>query len=484
MSLTIFSAHLEAPEDERLCFHTSQGLDDTRTSQVQNYPFATFPAEEDLLFRSFSSTRSNPIHEHEDIHCCSSSSVACTGTVHNPINPIDEEDFKCSICLNLWHKPCMSSCGHIFCFWCIQLAMNGVGPSQCPLCRSPYAHFPSVCLPLHHLVVKNFPEESHERELETTIEETRIGVQSPSIPNPAMNTTMEEDFACVQCHKLAYEPMVPSCGHVFCKSCLTAPGANPSGVCPAPNCTVHIKVPTNICIVLHDVLNNCMPSLYAARAAEVQAGTGQRQIGPPKPFAPFGIAAAPTTSQEQPATPLSPWAPLGDAFGVLQDPDFVHYGIICDGCGAYPIVGERWRCRDCPEKIGFDICGECHGRRVHHQMHTGKFNQTHCPTHHMELVEQVQDWLHQFKALHPELTMDQLWNLVCMALQQTQNPEPAGESWNPMDAPAEDEGLTIDDIAPEATEEQLELEPTEDPGVAPTTETDATQPEHELPTPQ
>ena len=32
----------------------------------------------------------------------------------------------------------------------------------------------------------------------------------------------------------------------------------------------------------------------------------------------------------------------------------------CDACGLYPIVGDRWRCRDCPERIGFDLCGACH----------------------------------------------------------------------------------------------------------------------------
>jgi hypothetical protein len=30
---------------------------------------------------------------------------------------------------------------------------------------------------------------------------------------------------------------------------------------------------------------------------------------------------------------------------------FVHFGVGCDGCGAYPISGRAYRCRDCPEQV-------------------------------------------------------------------------------------------------------------------------------------
>uniref|UniRef100_A0A6U7TBG0 Uncharacterized protein n=1 Tax=Eutreptiella gymnastica TaxID=73025 RepID=A0A6U7TBG0_9EUGL len=334
-----------------------------------------------------------------------------------PINStsMDCEDYKCTICLNMYYKPCMSSCGHVFCFWCIQLAMNGVGPSQCPLCRSPYQHFPSICVPLHHFILRAFPEESREREIEMTQEEMRIGVQSPSIAVPVANTTIEDTFKCVHCDKLAYEPMVPGCGHIFCKSCLMMVATRPSAVCTAPNCLVPIKAPSNICIVLQELLFAAVPESYAARAI---------CVAPLLPEPTTNAAEAEVCSQKDVET-FEPFSPI--EFGAEQDPTYIHYGIICDGCGAYPVIGQRWRCRDCPEKIGFDICGDCHSRNVHTQVMTGKFNQTHRPDHEMELMEQVHDWLHQFKAMHPELSMDQLWSLLNEAVQHTNELSSRGE---------------------------------------------------------
>lgn len=48
----------------------------------------------------------------------------------------------------------------------------------------------------------------------------------------------------------------------------------------------------------------------------------------------------------------------------------------CDGCGVYPIVGKRYRCRDCHERIGFDLCSACHDSN---RDMAGRFNQQHRP---------------------------------------------------------------------------------------------------------
>ena len=46
----------------------------------------------------------------------------------------------------------------------------------------------------------------------------------------------------------------------------------------------------------------------------------------------------------------------------------------CDACGMYPIVGPRWKCQQCNEAVGFDMCGDCHSRKLHI---IGRFNQQH-----------------------------------------------------------------------------------------------------------
>lgn len=41
----------------------------------------------------------------------------------------------------------------------------------------------------------------------------------------------------------------------------------------------------------------------------------------------------------------------------------VHYGVICDGCQAFPIVGARFKCLDCPD---YDLCESCMAKGTCH----------------------------------------------------------------------------------------------------------------------
>ena len=50
----------------------------------------------------------------------------------------------------------------------------------------------------------------------------------------------------------------------------------------------------------------------------------------------------------------------------------------------YPIIGDRYRCKDCVEKIGFDLCGNCYNTP---SKLPGRFNQQHTPEHTFELVK-------------------------------------------------------------------------------------------------
>lgn len=52
-----------------------------------------------------------------------------------------------------------------------------------------------------------------------------------------------------------------------------------------------------------------------------------------------------------------------------------------------PIIGERYQCKDCNEKSGYDLCGDCHNNTDSNLR--GRFNQKHTPHHRLELVKPV-----------------------------------------------------------------------------------------------
>lgn len=47
----------------------------------------------------------------------------------------------------------------------------------------------------------------------------------------------------------------------------------------------------------------------------------------------------------------------------------------------YPIIGDRYRCQDCSEKIGFDLCSDCYNTN---SKLPGRFNQQHTAEHRFE----------------------------------------------------------------------------------------------------
>jgi len=55
----------------------------------------------------------------------------------------------------------------------------------------------------------------------------------------------------------------------------------------------------------------------------------------------------------------------------------IHGHVVCDGCGAHPIVGPRFKCKTCPD---FDLCGECYARKG--ELH---------PSHDFDCMLQQQD---------------------------------------------------------------------------------------------
>lgn len=382
-----------------------------------------------------------------------------------PAETIDE--WKCPICFDLLHKPCVNVCGHVFCFWCMHQAMNPYRPSQCPVCRSVYSRFPKVCEILHSFLLSNFPEDYNRREDETKADESNWGFSSPDLDSASLGagqgnqdtstsleseqTWSESSFTCVNpnCHNLLYEPCVLSCGHAVCQpTCVPRPplseaegststngspsntaSSNIYGSCPL--CNTAIVPNPRVCMKLADFLQRRFPEKYAERAAAVQLVKLSRTPGASAPIPPppdpkeLKGAMLEALRRRSGGNHSALLAGVREELQRSADSTYTWYMVGCDDCGVYPIIGRRYKCQHCPESIGYDLCGECYDRG---QAGRGRFNQNHLTDHVMDKVEpdlnwvspsdphQLLSWVNMLELLHPELSVEQIMSLAYMQM--------------------------------------------------------------------
>ncbi|CAO2039713.1 unnamed protein product [Urochloa humidicola] len=307
---------------------------------------------------------------------------------------LDDPQFMCCVCLDLLYKPVVISCGHMSCFWCVHQAMHSFQESHCAVCRQPYKHFPSICQLMHHLLLKLEPADYKRREKEILEAEERIETYSPQIievlnlknnvandeefrnedskTGPAQEVSLNgsivdehpkkiklEDVLCPLCKEMLYQPAVLNCGHVYCISCL--PSLNEEALKCHVCGSLHPGDFPNVCLDLDHFLEEYFPVEYESRGQKVQSKKGQFN----REESSSGTSSAKGSSR-------------------AQDDDIldIHVSVGCDSCGVYPIRGERYKCQDCTELIGFDLCGACYKSS---SKLPGRFNQQHTPDHRMEL---------------------------------------------------------------------------------------------------
>jgi len=169
------------------------------------------------------------------------------------------------------------------------------------------------------------------------------------------------DFHCAACKELLYRPVVLNCGHVFCEVCINNPNDR------VPICQVcqsaHPNGCPKVCLLLKQFLEEQFSEKYALRKENVCS------IQPSN-----NAAKLPSISTSPYRSCLSGRRPK------------VHIGVGCDYCGMFPIIGERYRCKDCKEKMGFDLCGGCYNSSA---KRPGRFNQQHTLEHKLENVGQL-----------------------------------------------------------------------------------------------
>ncbi|CAL5192014.1 unnamed protein product [Lathyrus oleraceus] len=346
----------------------------------------------------------------------------------------DEEDeevpdsFSCCVCLDLLYKPIVLSCGHICCFWCVYKSMNCLRESQCPTCRHQYYHFPTVCQALHFLLLKMYPVAYNRRINQTLEEEKKSGFYSPQfdpdtcesqakfghscspsssskmnlVPNscnvetfectkqpeftahkaepettgtPAEEKTLPHDkldikqkisvadVMCTMCKQLLFRPVVLNCGHVYCETCVykLADEMLRCEVCQSP----HPRGFPKVCLEFNHFLEEQFAEEYARRSDAIEL----KEI---------------KVKPETPSCSLDN-GNKGESTEWWSDPDLkVHIGVGCDFCGMFPIIGDRYRCTDCKEKMGFDLCKDCYDTR---SKLPGRFNQQHTSDHSFKLVQ-------------------------------------------------------------------------------------------------
>ncbi|KAK1265926.1 E3 ubiquitin-protein ligase PRT1 [Acorus gramineus] len=153
---------------------------------------------------------------------------------------------------------------------------------------------------------------------------------------------------------MLFRPAVLNCGHIYCEDCMysLANGTLRCQVCKS----CHPGGFPKVCLDLDHFLEKHFPEEYAQRKDAQNEEDNIRSERVDASLKMNSVTSAYT----------------------------VHIQVGCDSCGAYPIIGKRHNCKDCVEKIGFDLCGDCYENR---STLPGRFNQQHTPEHIFELID-------------------------------------------------------------------------------------------------
>ena len=230
-------------------------------------------------------------------------------------------------------------------------------------------------------------------------------------------TDVDKALDCVACGRCLRGATVLTCGHSVCITCVPRAAA---GVAEAPAACPACGIPVLgesarfvVCKKLDDLVKAVRPLDYAQREREAEAeacacdggvgGAAGRVVGTP------AIAGAEAAAEGAATDGGLEEAGVGGGGG--RDVEtYIHFNVGCDACGSYPIVGARYRCMDCPERVGFDLCGTCHRAGLHSV--PGRFGQHHTPEHRMRRVEERRTLVHAMLAANREVLPETLqWML-------------------------------------------------------------------------
>lgn len=249
------------------------------------------------------------------------------------------------------------------------------------------------------------------------------------------------DVQCTACKQLLFRPVVLNCGHVYCETCFNIP-VDERFRCEV--CQVlHPSGFPKVCLELDHFLEEQFPEEYALRREAVQLKA-------------VHLHDAPSTWSKNSGIQGFKWSsvPKEEYCTWLRDNGpKIHLRVGCDSCGMCPIIGDRYRCKDCKEKIGFDLCGDCYNTN---SKLPGRFNQQHTPEHKFELV----NW--KLKQEMMRLMVEQLGDGFAapyfsgISLEQPGDPTAAFVSLDDAEETAENAAaIVLDDDAEETAENDV-----------------------------
>lgn len=278
---------------------------------------------------------------------------------------------------------------------------------------------------------------------------------------------------------ILHDPVVLACGHAVCRGCErrrmgTSPGTRRECPrCGRPDPTG--EAPPEPSLLLAELVRRACGNAPAEAAAARDAAWDAAH---PPATAP-DVKEPTVETKPEPGSENASGGTGGGAPRTFErflesvrrvDPEsFTHIGVGCDVCGMYPIRGRRFRCMDCPESMGFDLCVGCHrtaaetagededepgdgagpgggpgaGGGVDPRVIHGRFNQNHRPDHRMEEVRPRPTAMHFLTHMHPDLTPAQILEMVRLQTAPEPADEPAGADSADVDDAETD--LNLDD---------------------------------------
>ncbi|KAJ6941744.1 E3 ubiquitin-protein ligase PRT1 [Populus alba x Populus x berolinensis] len=296
---------------------------------------------------------------------------AVNGKDHHFLVDADLEEefyisFRCSICLDLLYKPIVLPCGHISCFWCVHKSMSGLRESNCPICRRPYNHFPTICQMLHFLLFKLYPTVYNEEGRANSRGGDGNGLLLTTIWR-IKNATVIYKTSSSKGSKACTRQLLLQEWGILCKY-TTNKSVKSVSMIQAPTMSIRNKVRNeNCCMIKPETV------LKKTYLPEDKSNRNCKQSLHPRGF--------PKVCLEFDHF-LEEYFPTEYAMRIeaVQANEVSQLGYFM----VFPIVGDRYKCKDCVEEIGFDLCGDCYNTC---SKRPGRFNQQHTSEHKFELVK-------------------------------------------------------------------------------------------------